>query len=50
MPSSIPTRPARALRRAMAERAQGNPFYVEELVRAFRERGDLVARPTAPTI
>jgi len=35
--------PAREnLRRAVAERAQGNPFYVEELVRAFRERGDLV--------
>jgi class 3 adenylate cyclase len=30
------------LRQAVAERAQGNPFYVEELVRAFRERGDLV--------
>jgi predicted ATPase len=29
------------LRRAVAERAQGNPFYVEELVRAFRERGAL---------
>jgi class 3 adenylate cyclase len=35
--------PARErLRQAVAERAQGNPFYVEELVRAFRERGDLV--------
>jgi len=35
--------PAReTLRRAVAGRAQGNPFYVEELVRAFRERGDLV--------
>jgi predicted ATPase len=35
--------PARErLRRAVAERAQGNPFYAEELVRAFRERGDLV--------
>jgi predicted ATPase len=35
--------PAReSLRRAVAERAQGNPFYVEELVRSFRERGDLV--------
>ena len=35
--------PAReGLRRAVAERAQGNPFYVEELMRAFRERGDLV--------
>jgi predicted ATPase len=35
--------PAREnLRRAVTERAQGNPFYAEELVRAFRERGDLV--------
>jgi class 3 adenylate cyclase len=35
--------PARErLHRAVAERAQGNPFYAEELVRAFRERGDLV--------
>jgi class 3 adenylate cyclase len=35
--------PARAtLRRAVTERAQGNPFYVEELVRTFRDRGDLV--------
>jgi class 3 adenylate cyclase len=30
------------LRRSVAGRAQGNPFYVEELVRALRERGDLV--------
>ena len=30
------------LRRAITERAQGNPFYVEELVRTFRDRGDLV--------
>jgi len=29
------------LRRAVAARSEGNPFYVEELVRAFRERGDL---------
>ncbi|MFQ5897923.1 MAG: adenylate/guanylate cyclase domain-containing protein [Candidatus Methylomirabilia bacterium] len=30
------------LRRIVAARSEGNPFYVEELVRAFRERGDLV--------
>jgi class 3 adenylate cyclase len=30
------------LRRIVAGRSEGNPFYVEELVRAFRERGDLV--------
>jgi class 3 adenylate cyclase len=30
------------LRRTVLERTQGNPFYVEELVRVFRERGDLV--------
>ncbi|MFQ5521724.1 MAG: adenylate/guanylate cyclase domain-containing protein, partial [Candidatus Methylomirabilia bacterium] len=30
------------LRRTVAARSEGNPFYVEELVRAFRERGDLV--------
>ncbi len=30
------------LRRAAAARSEGNPFFVEELVRAFRERGDLV--------
>ncbi len=30
------------LRRAVAARSEGNPFYVEELVRALRERGDLV--------
>jgi predicted ATPase len=30
------------LHRTIAERAQGNPFYVEELVRALREGGDLV--------
>ncbi|MBI4242344.1 MAG: AAA family ATPase [Candidatus Rokubacteria bacterium] len=30
------------LRRAVAARSEGNPFFVEELVRAFRERGDLV--------
>jgi class 3 adenylate cyclase len=35
-----PARPR--LRQVVAERAQGNPFYVEELIRAFRERGDLV--------
>jgi class 3 adenylate cyclase len=29
------------LRRVAAGRCEGNPFYVEELVRAFRERGDL---------
>jgi len=29
------------LRRVAAARCEGNPFYVEELVRAFRERGDL---------
>jgi class 3 adenylate cyclase len=34
--------PAReSLRRAVGERAQGNPFYVEELIRALRERGAL---------
>ncbi len=30
------------LRRVAAERCEGNPFFVEEFVRAFRERGDLV--------
>jgi predicted ATPase len=30
------------LRRLVATRAEGNPFYVEELVRVFRDRGDLV--------
>ncbi|MBI3458317.1 MAG: AAA family ATPase, partial [Candidatus Rokubacteria bacterium] len=30
------------LRQTVASRSEGNPFYVEELVRAFRERGDLV--------
>ena len=30
------------LRRTVAARSEGNPFYVEELVRACRERGDLV--------
>jgi predicted ATPase len=30
------------LRRVVAARSEGNPFFVEELVRAFRERGDLV--------
>jgi class 3 adenylate cyclase len=30
------------LRRVAAERCEGNPFFVEELVRALRERGDLV--------
>lgn len=30
------------LHRLVAERSEGNPFFVEELVRAFRERGDLV--------
>ncbi|MBI3002888.1 MAG: AAA family ATPase [candidate division NC10 bacterium] len=30
------------LRRIVAARSEGNPFYVEELVRAFRERGDLL--------
>lgn len=35
--------PARErLRQIVVERTQGNPFYVEELVRVFRERGDLV--------
>jgi predicted ATPase len=29
------------LRRVVEERAEGNPFFVEELVRALRERGDL---------
>jgi predicted ATPase len=29
------------LRRVAAERCEGNPFFAEELVRAFRERGDL---------
>jgi len=30
------------LRRTVSARSEGNPFYVEELVRAFRERGDLL--------
>ncbi|MFQ5804165.1 MAG: adenylate/guanylate cyclase domain-containing protein [Candidatus Methylomirabilales bacterium] len=30
------------LRRTVAARSEGNPFFVEELVRAFRERGNLV--------
>jgi hypothetical protein len=30
------------LRRVTAARSEGNPFFVEELVRAFKERGDLV--------
>lgn len=30
------------LRRIVATRSEGNPFYLEELVRAFREQGDLV--------
>jgi class 3 adenylate cyclase len=30
------------LREVVVERAEGNPFFVEELVRAFREAGDLV--------
>ncbi len=30
------------LRRTVAARSEGNPFYVEELVRAFREQGELV--------
>jgi class 3 adenylate cyclase len=30
------------LRQTVAARSEGNPFFVEELVRAFRERGDLV--------
>jgi class 3 adenylate cyclase len=30
------------LRRLVASRCEGNPFFVEELVRAFRESGDLV--------
>ncbi|MBI2458511.1 MAG: AAA family ATPase [candidate division NC10 bacterium] len=30
------------LRRTVAAQAEGNPFYLEELVRAFREGGDLV--------
>ncbi|MBI2468772.1 MAG: AAA family ATPase [Candidatus Rokubacteria bacterium] len=30
------------LRRVVAARSEGNPFFVEELVRAFRERGDLL--------
>ena len=29
------------LRHVAAERSEGNPFFAEELVRAFRERGDL---------
>ena len=29
------------LRRVAAERCEGNPFFVEELIRAFRERSDL---------
>jgi class 3 adenylate cyclase len=29
------------LRRTVAARSEGNPFYVEELVRALREQGDL---------
>jgi predicted ATPase len=30
------------LQRLVASRSEGNPFFVEELVRAFRESGDLV--------
>ena len=30
------------LRRSVAQRSEGNPFYVEELIRNFRERGELV--------
>ena len=30
------------LQRVAVERCEGNPFYVEELLRALRERGDLV--------
>lgn len=30
------------LRRVVAERAEGNPFFIEELVRGLREAGDLV--------
>ena len=30
------------LRRIVAARSEGNPFFVEELVRAFREQGQLV--------
>jgi class 3 adenylate cyclase len=30
------------LRQVVVERAEGNPLFVEELVRAFRERGDLI--------
>ncbi len=30
------------LRQVVAARAEGNPFFVEELVRAFREAGDLI--------
>ncbi len=30
------------LRRTVSSRSEGNPFFVEELVRVFRERGDLV--------
>ena len=30
------------LRRLVAERSEGNPFYVEELIRNFRERSELV--------
>ncbi len=30
------------LRRTVAARSEGNPFFVEELVRAFREQGDLI--------
>jgi class 3 adenylate cyclase len=29
------------LRRVVVQRSEGNPFFAEELVRAFRERGDL---------
>ncbi len=29
------------LRRAVTERAEGNPFYAEEMIRTLRERGDL---------
>ena len=36
-----PYPPREFLRRAVAERAEGNPFYVEELIRTLRERGDL---------
>lgn len=38
------TRLSRELERYIAERAGGNPFFVEEMLRALQETGELVAR------